>query len=176
MQSEVLNTSPARARFVGAWPEVLKPWGVPKAAARIHGLLLSENGTLEAATIQETLGISAGSTSSQLRFLVRIGLVERMKILKARKARYGATSDPARIFTALADARRNQAFKAIQTLGPSITSIADKQDLHWLNTLWQLRTLSDSLDRWLEMCSKRDPEWTIKQLDRLSKKGTLEPF
>jgi DNA-binding transcriptional regulator GbsR (MarR family) len=162
-----LKPSQARIHFIEAWPEILRPWGLPKAAARIHALLLSENGTLEATTIQEVLELSTGSTSTQLRLLAEAGLVERMKILRTRKVRFGANADPTHIFAALAGIRRAQAYTAVLNLGNTISSTADKQDLHWLNTIRQLQTMAESMDRWLEICSKRDPEWSIKQLDKL---------
>lgn len=159
--------SPARSHMIQSWPEVLKPWSLPKAAARIHALLLTAPDPLTADEIQSALDLSAGSTSTQLRQLCGAGLLEKLKILGGRTARYAAVRDPARIFSSLAAVRRDQAFSAMDALGPSVTSIADKQDLQWLEVLWQLQSLSQLMHEWLELCARRDPEWTVRTLQQL---------
>ena len=91
-----------------------------------------------------------------------LGMVERLIIMGVRKAQYAAISDPAHIFVALAEARRRQAFKAMDTMAPVITSIAQKDDVQWLNTVWQLQALSNLMSQWFEVCTSKDPEWTVR--------------
>lgn len=112
------------------------------------------------------LGLSAGSGSTMLRFLVDIGMVERLKITGSRSQCYQAVKDPAAVFTALAEVRRRQAFKAMDSLGPSLASIAGKDDLHWLHTVGQLHTLSRMLEEWLSLCAQSDPEWTVRHIQQ----------
>ena len=154
--------SPARLHFIDTWPDVLKPWSLPKAAARIHALLLSAPSPLTADDIIDALELSSGSASTQLRLLSELGMVERLRIMGVRKAHYAAISDPAHIFVALAEARRRQAFKAMDTMAPVITSIAQKDDVQWLNTVWQLQALSNLMNQWFEVCTSKDPEWTVR--------------
>ena len=154
--------SPARQHFIDTWPDVLKPWSLPKAAARIHALLLSAPSPLTADDIIDALELSSGSASTQLRLLSELGMVERLRIMGVRKAHYAAISDPAHIFVALAEARRRQAFKAMDTMAPVITSIAQKDDVQWLNTVWQLQALSNLMSQWFEVCTSKDPEWTVR--------------
>ena len=154
--------SPARQHFIAAWPDVLKPWSLPKAAASIHALLLSSPTPLTADDIIDALDLSSGSASTQLRLLSDLGMVERLRIMGIRKAHYAAISDPAHIFVALAEARNRQAFKAMDHMAPVITSIAQKDDVQWLNTIWQLQALSNVMNQWFEVCTTKDPEWTVR--------------
>ena len=154
--------SPAREHFISAWPEVMKPWSLPKAAAKIHALLLSSPSPLTADDIMAVLELSSGSTSTQLRLLDDLGMVERLRIMGIRKFHYSAVSDPAHIFVALAEARKRQAFKAMDTMAPVITSIATKDDVAWLNTVWQLQALSNLMSQWIQVCTTKDPEWTVR--------------
>lgn len=160
--SAIQILSPARLHFIDTWPDVLKPWSLPKAAARIHALLLSAPSPLTADDIIDALELSSGSASTQLRLLSELGMVERLRIMGVRKAHYAAISDPAHIFVALAEARRRQAFKAMDTMAPVITSIAQKDDVQWLNTVWQLQALSNLMNQWFEVCTSKDPEWTVR--------------
>ena len=162
--SGLASFSSARQHLIASWPDVLKPWSVPKAAARIHALLLSSQETLSAEEITNTLGLSSGSGSTMLRLLTEIGMVERLRITGSRKHRYLAVKDPAAVFIALAEIRRRHAFKAMDMLGPTLASIADKEDLQWLQTVGQLHTLSHTLEQWLRLCSERDPEWTVRHI------------
>ncbi len=162
--SGLASLSSARQHLIASWPDVLKPWSVPKAAARIHALLLSTDGTLTAEEITNVLGLSNGSGSTMLRLLSEIGMVERLRIAGSRKHQYQAVKDPAAVFIALAEIRRRHAFKAMDMLGPTLTSIADKEDLHWLQTVGQLHTLSRMFEQWLTLCSERDPEWTVRHI------------
>lgn len=168
MVGEPIELTPARAHFIEAWPEVLKPWSLPKAAARIHALLISTKEALTADQVRNTLALSAGSASTQLRFLAAVGLIEKLRIVGSRKARYRSLSDPARMFMALAEVRRRHAFEAMRTMAPAITSIAGKEDLEWLQTLWQLQSLSEMMDAWLETCATQDPEWTVRLIQKAS--------
>ena len=166
MVGEPIELTPARAHFIKAWPEVLKPWSLPKAAARIHALLISTSDTLTTDEVRNTLSLSAGSASTQLRFLTSVGLVEKIRIVGSRKARYRSIADPASMFMALAEVRRQNAFDAMRTMAPAITSIAGKEDLDWLQTVWQLQSLSEMMDAWLETCATQDPEWTVRLIQK----------
>lgn len=159
--------TPAQVHLIQTWPEVLKPWSIPKAAARIHALLLSASHSLNAEEIKETLDLSEGSISTQLRFLEDLALIEKLRIIGSRRSRYQAPRDPARIFIALAKSRRKMAFKAMDTMGPVLTSIAQQEDLDWLHSVGQLRTLAQMMDQWLLLCAERDPEWTVKSIQNI---------
>lgn len=164
--------TPARELLIDSWPQVMKPWGIPKAAARIHALLLSAPDSLPPSDIKSTLSISDGSISTQLRLLEELGMVERLRIMGTRGYRYRAIEDPGLIFSALARARRQDAFLSMERVGPALTSIAGKEDLDWLQTVGTLRLLAQLMDRWLALCTHRDPEWTVKAIQALVQENT----
>lgn len=156
--------SPARQHFIASWPQVLKPWSLPKAAAKIHAFLLSAPTPVTADDIVQELQLSSGTASTQLRDLIALGLVEKLRILGDRRHQYKAIADPASIFVALAEARRRQAFVAMDSMAPVITSIAGQEDLQWLNTVWQLQSLANVMNEWLGVCITKDPEWTVRYM------------
>lgn len=159
--------TPARTHLIQAWPATLKPWGIPKAAAKIHALLLSSREALNSEVIQVQLNLSSGSVSTQLALLQEIGLVERHRLLGSRVARFSAVLDPGLIFSALAAARRRQAHDGLAHLGSALSSIAVREDAEWLRTVGQLQTLSHILGQWLELCTEMEPEWTVRNMQSL---------
>lgn len=156
--------TPARSHLIKSWPATLKPWGIPKAAAMIHALLLSSPSALESEDIKEHLMLSSGSVSTQLSLLEDIGLVERHRLIGSRRSRFSAVRDPGLMFSALAASRKKQAFDSLENLGSTLASIAVHEDAEWLRTVGQLRTLSHILGQWLELCIEMDPEWTVRNI------------
>ena len=166
MSESVQPLSPARIELISNWPEVLKPWSIPKAGAKVHALLLSSEAGMTAEEIVLSLGLSTGSVSEQLRFLVESGLLDRVKILGKRRIIFHAVQDPARIFLALAAIRRNAVSTPIQYMSESLASIANKEDARWLTAISQMQALSRLMDDWLRVCSTRDPEWTANWIQK----------
>ena len=160
------SLSPARAHFIAVWPEAMKPWSLPKAAAQIHALLLTSEEGLTADEIMSLTALSGGSVSTNLRLLTNAGFLDKHRIMGSRKAVYRATLDPARIFIALAEIRRQTACRPLLQMGETLASIAGKEDLGWLHLLSQLQALSQLMDDWLRVCSTRDPEWTVRWIQK----------
>ena len=169
MADSSAKPTPARSHLIQAWPATLKPWGIPKAAAKIHALLLSSKEALNSEVIQDQLNLSSGSVSTQLALLQELGLVERHRLLGSRVARFSAVMDPGLIFSALASARKRQAHDGLAHLGSTLSSIAVREDAEWLRTVGQLQTLSHILGQWLELCSEMEPEWTVRNMQALIK-------
>ena len=144
----------------------MKPWSLPKAAAKVHALLISSETGLSAEEIVAHLELSTGSVSAQLQLLVDAGLIDRLKILGKRKKLFRATRDPARIFTALAQLRRSAMHASMEQLGESLASIADQDDAPWLTAVSHMQALSRMMDDWLRVCSVCDPEWTVRWIQK----------
>ena len=70
----------AAGRFGDEWPQILKAWGFPRTAGRIHAFLLTEGLALNQDELMGALDISRGGASTQLHSLVKCGLVERIRI------------------------------------------------------------------------------------------------
>lgn len=167
------SLSPARAHLISQWPQAMKPWSLPKAAAQIHAVLLTSEEGLTAEEIIRLTALSGGSVSTNLRMLTNAGLLDKHRIMGSRKASYKATLDPARIFIALAEVRRQTACRPLLQMGETLASIAGKEDLGWLRLLSQLQALSQLMDDWLHVCSTRDPEWTVRWIQKGVEKQPL---
>lgn len=74
--SSALITS--RRQFVDLWGQMAGHWGVNRAMARIHALLMVSPAPLAAEQIMAELQISRGNVSMNLRDLVNWGIVRRI--------------------------------------------------------------------------------------------------
>ena len=66
-------------RFIELWGDMSSWWGVSRTMAEIHGLLFITSTPHSAEDIQNSLGISRGNVSMNIRTLVEWGLVRRVR-------------------------------------------------------------------------------------------------
>lgn len=83
-----LPLSPQLARFVETLGSMWEGYGLPRGAGRIFGLLLLAARALSAEEISATLQVSRSSVSMDVRGLLSIGLVERIRVPGDRTGYY----------------------------------------------------------------------------------------
>ena len=130
--------SAAAGRFGDEWPQILKAWGFPRTAGRIHAFLLTEGLALNQDELMGALDISRGGASTQLHSLVECGLVERIRILGERQERYRAIRDPEMLFHALRQRHIQMTLRPLWELSDSLVPIASRKDLDWLENIHDL--------------------------------------
>ena len=131
-------STPAAGMFLVQWPQILKAWGFTKTAGRIHAYLLTEGEARNQDEIMGALDISRGGTSTQTAILLEAGLVERIRILGERSDRYRPIVDAAAIFHALRAQHIAQTLRPLQEMNDSLTAIANRRDLQWLEPVHDL--------------------------------------
>ena len=76
-------------RFVERFAAVLADGGMPRMPARVFArILVEDSGQLTAAEIAERLGVSPAAVSGAVRYLVRVGMVERTREPGSRRDHY----------------------------------------------------------------------------------------
>ena len=134
----------AAARFLmQEWPDILKPWGFTKSAARIHGLLLVHPGALTADELYAATTMSRGGISEQLRILCDAGLAERLRILGQRQDQFTAMRDGQQIQRALLAHWAKKILLPMDRMQERLAAIADKHDLPWDEAIQDLRSSFD---------------------------------
>lgn len=115
-------------RFIELWGDMSSWWGVSRTMAEIHGLLFITSTPHSAEDIQNSLGISRGNVSMNIRTLVEWGLVRRVRKRGDRRDYYESLTDVWEMFTVLASQRKRREIDPI------------------VKTLKQCRTDLDSLE------------------------------
>lgn len=104
--------------FIERWGEVARAWGLPRAAGRVHGLLLAAPAPLDADDIAAALGIARSSVSTSLKELRALGVV-RTAPAAGRRERFAALDDPWEAAAAIAAHRR------ARELDPAVAALTD---------------------------------------------------
>ncbi len=95
-------------RFIELWGDMSSWWGVSRTMAEIHGLLFITSTPHSAEDIQNSLGISRGNVSMNIRTLVEWGLVRRVRKRGDRRDYYESLTDVWEMFTVLASQRKRR--------------------------------------------------------------------
>lgn len=83
----------AKRRFIQAWGTLGSNWGINKAMAQIHALLLVSTEPISAEEIMDELQMSRGNVNMNLRALIDWGIVTREHKVGERKEYFTAGKD-----------------------------------------------------------------------------------
>ncbi len=83
----------ARREFVDLWGQMSHHWGINRAMAQIHALLMVAQEPLTAEQIMAELSISRGNVSMNLRELINWGIVRRTNLPGDRRDFYVTEAD-----------------------------------------------------------------------------------
>lgn len=143
MAVEYDGLSAAAHFLIQEWPDILKPWGFTKSAARIHSVLLVHPDALTADELHAATDISRGGISEQLRILCEAGLVDRLRILGHRQDQFSAIRDGQQIQRALLGHWAKKILLPMDRMKESLAAITDKHDLPWYEVIRDLRSSFD---------------------------------
>ncbi len=82
-----------RMQFVDLWGQMAQHWGINRTMAKVHALLMVAPRPLTAEDIMETLQISRGNASMNLRELINWGIVRRTSIAGDRRDFFTSEED-----------------------------------------------------------------------------------
>jgi len=88
-----MNYNDAKNKFISTWGALGSLWGINKAMAQIHALLLISPEPLSMEDIMEELKISRGNTSMNLRQLMDWGIVFKENKMGERKEYFTSEKD-----------------------------------------------------------------------------------
>lgn len=88
-----MNIAEAKNQFINTWGNFGQQWGINKPMGQIHALLLASAEPLCTLQIMEKLQISSGSANTNVRALVNLGLIYKVRVLRDRKEYFKAEKD-----------------------------------------------------------------------------------
>ena len=88
-----MEYSEAKQKFIQAWGTLGSNWGINKAMAQIHALLLLATEPLSAEDIMEELQMSRGNVNMNLRALMDWGIVKKENRIGERKEFFSTGKD-----------------------------------------------------------------------------------
>jgi HTH-type transcriptional regulator, glycine betaine synthesis regulator len=112
----------SKALFIRRWGEMANYWGINRTMAEIHAMLYLSTEPVCTDDVMETLQISRGNASMNLRSLVDWGLVERIHVRGDRKEYFTALSDVWKMFETIV---RQRARREVQPILDTIKHCRD---------------------------------------------------
>jgi DNA-binding transcriptional regulator GbsR (MarR family) len=118
-----MNLEEAKIKFVQSWGVLGSSWGINKAMAQIHALLLISPEALSAEEVMDELQISRGNANMNLRALIDWGIIHKELRIGERKEFFKAEKDIIELARIITAERRKREIE------PMLKALKDIQDL-----------------------------------------------
>src|SRR5262249_4125968 len=158
-----------RNRFLNAWAEMGPKWGVPKAMAQIHALLMISEKPLSTDDVMQELAISRGNANMNLRSLSDWGLIRRVFVKGDRKEYFQSEKDVWNMCCRIARERRKREIEpVIETMQECLALVEkDKTSALFRGRVNQLLDLVKSLDYLFGKIAQQERNTVIPRILKL---------
>lgn len=157
----------AKMKFIHTWGTLGSSWGINRAMAQIHALLLISPEPLSTEDIMKELSMSRGNANMNIRALIDWGVVE--KELKAgdRKEYFYSDKNIWSLAKQVVKERKKRelepAIKALEEVS-RLKDASDKKGKELKNVSGELLDFTRKMDSMLNKVSDSDENWFYKQL------------
>lgn len=165
----VMNYTEAKQQFIQAWGTLGSSWGINKAMAQIHALLLISEEPLSAEEVMEELKMSRGNVNMNLRALLDWGIVEKVSKIGERKEFFIANKDVWELARQVSRERRRREIEPIIKVLEQVQGVegTGKEVKEFKAMTKELKDFSYKVDGVLDKFTKSDQNWFYKMLMKL---------
>lgn len=159
----------AKHQFIQAWGTLGSSWGINKAMAQIHALLLIAPEPLTADEIMEELKMSRGNVNMNVRALMDWGIVQKLNKAGERKDFFEADKDVWELARQVSRERRRREIEPIIKVLSQVQKVegSGKDVEEFKQVTGELKDFSHKVDGVLDKFVKSDQNWFLKLLMRL---------
>lgn len=159
----------AKHKFIQAWGTLGSNWGINKAMAQIHALLIISPEPLTADEIMEELQMSRGNVNMNVRALMDWGIVNKENRVGDRKDYFIADKDIWELARQVSRERRKREIEPIIKVLGQVLSVegSGKQVEEFKAVTNELKDFSEKVDGVLDKFVKSDQNWFIKLLMKM---------
>lgn len=160
----------AKHKFIQAWGTLGSSWGINKAMAQIHALLLIATEPLSTEQIMEELQISRGNANMNIRALIDWGIVSKEHIIGDRKEYFVAGKDIWELARQVSRERRRREIEPILKVLDQVQAVEGEekdQVREFKKVTGDLKDFSLKVDGMIDKFSKSDVTWFYKLLMKL---------
>lgn len=154
----------AKEKFIQAWGTLGSSWGINKAMAQIHALLLVATEPLSAEDIMEELKMSRGNVNMNLRALMDWGIVMKQFKVGERREFFTTGKDIGVLARQIARERKKRELEPILQVLAEVKQVkGDKREVaEFKKVTSELHDFSGKVNSMLETFSKSDQNWFLK--------------
>jgi DNA-binding transcriptional regulator GbsR (MarR family) len=157
----------AKQRFLDAWGDMGTKWGINKAMAQIHGVLMLSEKPLSTDDVMKELGISRGNANTNLRALIDWGMIRRVFVKGDRKEYFESEKDVWKMFCTVARERKRREIEpAITVLQECLVTVKHPPDL-FKERLESLLDILRTIDLVLGQLSKQENNSVLPRILKL---------
>lgn len=160
----------AKQQFIQAWGTLGSSWGINKAMAQIHALLLLATDPLSAEEIMEDLQMSRGNVNMNLRALMDWGIVKKEHRVGERKEYFSTGKNVWDLAKQVSKERRRREIEPILNVLEEVKNVSgtDKKAIaEFRKVTGDLFDFTYKVDGMIEKFSKSDQGWFYKLLMKL---------
>ncbi|WP_111669780.1 GbsR/MarR family transcriptional regulator [Algoriphagus litoralis] len=154
-------------KFIQAWGTLGSNWGINKAMAQIHALLLLATEPLSAEQIMEELQISRGNANMNLRALMDWGIVKKEFKVGERKEFFSTSKDVWELAKQVSRERRRREIEPILSILKEVQGVSGenkKEVEEFKKVTAELFDFSQKVDNTLVKFTNSDQNWFFKLL------------
>ena len=152
----------AKQKFIQAWGTLGSNWGINKAMAQLHALLLLSTEPLSAEEIMEELQMSRGNVNMNLRALMDWGIVQKEHKVGERKEFFSTNKDVWALAKQVSKERRRREIEPILTVLEQVQSVSgdNKKEVdEFKKVTSDLFDFSLKVDGMIDKFTKSDQTW-----------------
>lgn len=159
----------AKHKYIQAWGTLGSSWGINKAMAQIHALLLVSREPLSAEDVMSELQMSRGNVNMNLRALMDWGIVDKEHKVGERKEFFVAGKDVWELAKQVSKERRRREIEPILKALEQVQAVSgDSKDIkEFKKVTSELKDFSMKVDNVLDKFTKSDHNWFVKLLMKL---------
>lgn len=157
----------AKQKFIQAWGTLGSNWGINKAMAQIHALLLLATEPLSAEDIMEELQMSRGNVNMNLRALMDWGIVRKEHKVGERKEFFTTGKDVWDLAKQVSKERRRREIEPILNVLEEVQKVSGdnkKEVAEFKKVTGELFDFSVKVDGMIDKFTKSDQTWFYKLL------------
>lgn len=157
----------AKQKFIQAWGTLGSNWGINKAMAQIHALLLLATEPLSAEEIMEELQMSRGNVNMNLRALMDWGIVRKEHKVGERREFFTTGKDVWDLAKQVSKERRRREIEPILRVLEEVQKVSGdnkKEVVEFKKVTGELFDFSVKVDGMIDKFTKSDQTWFYKLL------------
>lgn len=157
----------AKNKFIQAWGTLGSNWGINKAMAQIHALLLLATEPLSAEEIMEELQMSRGNVNMNLRALMDWGIVKKEFKIGERREFFSTGKDVWDLAKQVSKERRRREIEPILKMLEDVQVVngENKKEVdEFKKVTGDLFDFSLKVDNTIDKFTKSDQNWFFKLL------------
>jgi DNA-binding transcriptional regulator GbsR (MarR family) len=159
-----------KQKFIQAWGTMGSNWGINKAMAQIHALLLLATQPLSAEDIMDQLQMSRGNVNMNLRALMDWGIVRKEHKVGERKEFFSTGKDVWELAKQVSRERRRREIEPILNVLAEVQGVTGdnkKEVAEFKKVSKELFDFSLKVDGMIDKFTKSDQTWFYKLLMKL---------